>query len=154
MAEKVNLTKNVFNKQQFTKTVNTQFSEPATTPSLQPQPQTPLASPDQDKDIYIPHSPISTMMATRIYLLVEILASISTKTLERRPLQHLQPPFKIHSALALALHPSTFPHLQTLTQMATLISSWDRTICRLHFTKTPAAPLAPCLEAPMSLHLV
>jgi hypothetical protein len=35
MAEKVNLTKNVFNKQQFTKTVNTQFSEPATTPSQQ-----------------------------------------------------------------------------------------------------------------------
>lgn len=28
MTEKVNLTKNVFNKQQFTRTVNTQFSQP------------------------------------------------------------------------------------------------------------------------------
>lgn len=37
MAEKVNLTKNVFNKQQFTRTVNTQFSQP-TSQEIQQQP--------------------------------------------------------------------------------------------------------------------
>lgn len=40
MVEKVDLTKNVFNKQQFTRTVNTEFSQPTSQEIQQEQPPT------------------------------------------------------------------------------------------------------------------